>query len=211
MMRVTRLGKFLPEGWKRPREFRRFVPAVGRSWQGRGVAFPRKPERRLACTLLACWAAGHEDGWYVLTDLPPQAADAAWYGLRMWIEHGYKQFKSAGWQWQSTRIDEPDRAGRMWLAIALATLWAVAVGGEHDRAAARQETMPDLPATATPRRGPARPKASRLVSVLNQGIAVIVAVLITGRIPKPESWYPEPWPGIDVIVQDREHEQTSEP
>src|ERR1700736_1650001 len=54
MMRVTRLGKFLPEGWKKPQEFRRFVPKVGRTWQGRGVAFPRKSERRLACTLLAC-------------------------------------------------------------------------------------------------------------------------------------------------------------
>jgi hypothetical protein len=207
MMRVTRLGKFRPEGWKRPREFWRFVPAVGRRWQGRGVAFPRKPERRLACTLLACWAEGHEGGWYVLTDLPPQAADAAWYGLRMWIEHGFKQLKSAGWQWQLTRTSEPDRAGRTWLAVALATFWAVAVGGEHDHEAARRETMPDLPATETRTGGP----ASRPVSVLNQGIAVIVAVLISGRTPKPQRWYPEPWPGIDAIVQDREHEQTSEP
>jgi hypothetical protein len=209
LMRVTRLGKFRPEGWKRPRGFPRFVPAVGRSWQGRGVAFPRKPGRRLACTLLARWAEGHEGGWYVLTDLPPQAADAAWYGLRMWIEHGYKQLKSAGWQWQRSRIERPDRAGRMWLAMALATLWAAAVGGGHDREAARQETMPDLPATGARKRSPAGTKASRLVSVLNQGIAVILAVLTVGRIPKPERWYPEPWPGVDVIVQDREQEQAS--
>lgn len=209
MMRVTRMGKFLPEGWKTPREFPQFVPAVGRFWQGRGMAFPRKPERRLVCTLLACWAEGHDEGWYVLTDLPPQAANAAWYGLRMWIEHGYKQFKSAGWQWQLSRIEKPDRAGRMWLAMALATLWAVAIGGEHDREAANQETMPELPRTDNHRDSPASPKASRLVSVLNQGIAVILAVLTAGRIPKPERWYPEPWPGVDVIVRDREHEQTS--
>jgi hypothetical protein len=211
MMRVTRNGKFLPEGWKKPREFWRFVPTAGQSWQGRGVAFPRKSERRLACTLLACWAEGHEDGWYVLTDLPPQAANAAWYGLRMWIEHGYKQFKSAGWQWQLTRIDQPDRAGRMWLAMALATLWAVAVGGEHDHEATRQETMPDLPKTDTHKRRRESTKAGRLISVLNQGIATILAVLINGRIPTVQSWYPEPWPGIDVIVRDREHEQAAKP
>ena len=63
MMRVTRLGKFRPEGWNRPQSFWQFVPRVGCAWQGRGVAFPRKPERRLAGTLLACWAEGHEDGW----------------------------------------------------------------------------------------------------------------------------------------------------
>jgi hypothetical protein len=63
---------------------------------------------------------------------PPQVAAAARYGLRMWIEHGFEQFKSTGWHWQKTRITDPDRAGRMWLAMALATLWVVAVGGEHD-------------------------------------------------------------------------------
>ena len=72
MMRVTRLGKFRPEGWNRPQSFWQFVPRVGCTWQGRGVAFPRKPKRRLAGTLLACWAEGHEDGWYLLTDLLPQ-------------------------------------------------------------------------------------------------------------------------------------------
>src|SRR4051812_35614530 len=59
MMRVTRLGKFLPEGWTKPREFGQFLPEAGRTWQGRVLALPRKPERRSACTLLAWWAEGH--------------------------------------------------------------------------------------------------------------------------------------------------------
>lgn len=212
MMRVTRLGKFLPEGWTKPRAFRKFVPEVGSAWQGRGVAFPRKPERRLACTLLTCWAEGHAEGWYLLTDLPPQAADAAWYGLRMGIEHGFEPFKSAGWDRQRTRIEGPDRAGRMWLALALATFWVVAVGGRHDHEERDRETIAHCPGTAARKRGPeggARP--GRLVSVLNQGIAVILSLLIQGRVLKPEAWYPEPWPGIDVIIQDREHERSSKP
>lgn len=202
MMRVTRLGKFRPEGWNRPQSFWQFVPRVGCTWQGRGVAFPRKPERRLACTLLACWAEGHEDGWYLLTDLPPQAAAAAWYALRMWIEHGFEQFKSAGWQWQKTRITEPDRAGRMWLAIALATFWVVAVGGQRDHDEGPQETVPHLPATDVHQRGPESPGGNRLVSVFCQGIAVILALLIKGQLALPEKWYPEPWPGIETIVQE---------
>jgi len=211
LMRVTRRGQFLPEGWTKPQEFWRFVPRVGRTWQGRGVAFPRTPQRRLACTLWACWAEGHADGWYLLTDLPPQAAGTAWYGLRMWIEHGYEQFKSAGWQWQRTRITDPDRARRMWLALALATFWVVAVGGAHDHDERLQETMPGLPATAVRRHGPAESPAERLISVLNQGIAVVLAVLLSGQFPKPEKWYPEPWPGVEVIIQEREHEQPSKP
>ena len=147
-------GQVPPRGLDRPQSFWQFVPRVGCTWQGRGVAFPRTPERRLACTLLACWTEGHEDGWYVLTDLPPQAADVAWYGLRMWIEHGFEQFKSAGWQWQKTRITEPDRAGRMWLAMALATFWVVAVGGATR---ARRGAPGDHARTARHRRSQARP------------------------------------------------------
>jgi hypothetical protein len=210
MMRVTRVGKFQPEGWSRSPSFRQFVPRVGCTWQGRGVAFPRTPERRLVCTLLACWTEGHEDGWYVLTDLPPQAADVAWYGLRMWIEHGYGQFKSAGWQWQKTRISEPDRAGRMWLAIALATFWVVAVGGQREHDEWPQETVPELPATDTHRRGPASPAGKRLVSVFLQGLAVVLDRLSKGQLARPEKWYPEPWPGVEMIIQEREHEQPSQ-
>lgn len=202
MMRVTRLGKFRPEGWSRPQAFWQFVPRVGCGWQGRGVAFPRKPERRLTCTLLACWTEGHKDGWYILTDLPPQAAVAAWYGLRMWIEHGFEQFKSTGWQWQKTRISDADRAARMWLALALATFWVVAVGGQHDHDERPQETVPHLPATEVHQQGPENPGGNRLVSVFLQGIAVIMARLTKGLLASPENWYPELWPGIEIISQE---------
>lgn len=212
MMRVTCLGKFLPEGWTKPREFRQFVPRVGCAWQGRGIAFPRRPQRRLVCTLLTCWTEGHAEGWYILTDLPPQAADVAWYGLRMWIEHGFEQFKSTGWDWQKTRIEDPDRASRTWLALALATFWVVAVGGQHDHDESARETFARCPATEVRQRGPEDAgKAHRLVSVLQQGIAVIQAMLMEGQVLKPETWYPEPWPGLEVIIQGREHEQTSKP
>jgi hypothetical protein len=211
LMRVTRLGKFRPEGWTKPQPFWRFASGVGRSWQGRGVAFPRKPERRLECTLLACWTDGHEDGWYVLTDLPPQAADVAWYGLRMWIEHGFEQFKSTGWQWQKTRITAIDREDRMWLALALATFWTVAIGGEHDHAEGAQETIPECPNTDPRRHGPETPGAKRKVSVLAQGIALILAMLIEGKIPLPGRWYPEPWPGVTIIGKNQSHDQYPKP
>ena len=55
--------------------------------------------------------------------MPPQAAEACWYGLRAWIEQGFKKIKGGGWPWRYTRMTDPNRAKRPWLAITLATWW----------------------------------------------------------------------------------------
>lgn len=209
LMRITRRNRFQPEGWAHSQPVWQFTPRVGCRWQGRGVAFPTG-ESPLNCTLLAWWAEGHEDGWYLVTDLPPQAADAAWYGLRMWIEHGFEQFKSAGWQWQKTRMTDPERVNRIWLAVALATLWVLRVGGASDRAETCAETFPrlkSLPGAVGPEEAPKGPRKKRLVSVLRQGIAFLLAWLITGQVVPAGQWYPEPWPELAVIIQERAHEQ----
>ena len=77
MLRVNSGGSFRPQGWCHWRPFTQLVPTVGDRWQGRGTAFSGK-RTRLDCTLLACWGEGHKDPWLVLTDLPPEAADACW-------------------------------------------------------------------------------------------------------------------------------------
>ena len=74
-MRVNCGGSFRPQGWYHWLPFARLVPAVGGRWQGRGTAFGGKKVRTDG-TLLGCWEAGHKDPWLVLTDLPPEAADA---------------------------------------------------------------------------------------------------------------------------------------
>ena len=71
--------------------------------------------------------------------------------MRAWIEHGYKLLKSAGWHWDQTRMTDCDRAERLWLVLAVATRYVLAVGGDFE---ARQEvpveTIPELaPAAAT--------------------------------------------------------------
>src|SRR5262249_51575423 len=123
LMRITRHSLFLPAGWCRPRAVSQFVTGGGHSWQGRGIAFPRKPNRRLECTLLVLWSDGHKAGWYVVTALPPQVASGAWYGLRSGIEAGFRHLKSQGWQWERTRMTDPARVERLWLAMAVAECW----------------------------------------------------------------------------------------
>ena len=74
--------------------------------------------------------------------------------------------------------------------------------GQRDHDEGPQETVPHLPATDVHQRGPESPGGNRLVSVFCQGIAVILALLIKGQLALPEKWYPEPWPGIETIVQE---------
>lgn len=105
------------------------LPSKGDFWSGQVICFKSNP---LSCTLLACWDEPHEDPWLILTDLAPNQADVCWYSLRPWIECGFKQVKRAGWNWQNTRMNDPERATRIWLALAVATLWVLSIGGEAE-------------------------------------------------------------------------------
>jgi Transposase DDE domain len=147
LMRITKCGKFRKQGGRAGVPVDRLVPKRGRRWQGRGTAFPRKSEKRLECTLLARWDEGYDEPWFVLTDLGPEQAEGLWYGMRAWIEHGFKLLKSAGWQWQATRMTDCDRAERLWLVLAVATRYVLAVGGAFEAAQEIPvETIPEMTA-----------------------------------------------------------------
>src|SRR4029453_9942417 len=116
-LRINTGGTFRPKGHVRSVSLKTLVPEPGTSWQGTGIAFQGR-HRQLHCTLLARWEAGYQDPWLLLTDLPPEASTACWYGLRAWIEQGFKITKRAGWQWQRTHMTKPERAARLWLGGA---------------------------------------------------------------------------------------------
>src|SRR5215470_4806378 len=128
LLRINTGGTFRPAASARHRSLCEFVPQPGTQWVGTGTVF-QGPRRRLNCTLLARWDEGYADPWVLLTDLAPSAGDACWYGVRAWIEQGFKITKRGGWQWQRTRMSDPQRAARLWLAVAVATLWLLSVGG----------------------------------------------------------------------------------
>ena len=128
LLRINTGDTFRPAKSTHYRALRELVPQPGTQWVGEGTAF-QGPRRRLNCTLLARWDEGYRDPWLLLTDLAPSAGEACWYGLRTWIEQGFKITKRGGWQWQRTRMRDPQRAARLWLAVAVATLWLLSVGG----------------------------------------------------------------------------------
>ena len=52
----------------------------------------------------------------------------SWYGLRTWIEGGFKDFKRGLWGWHHSKMERASSVERLWLAMALAQLWCVSLG-----------------------------------------------------------------------------------
>jgi hypothetical protein len=133
----------------------------------------------------------------LLTDLPPEASTACWYGLRAWLEQGFTITKRAGWQGQRPHMTQPDRAARLWLAGAVATLWLLSVGGEAEEPIP-VSTVPD--GTALVPGQPRTRRATRLrrVSVFRRGWNLLLVALLD-HAPLPRGRFvPEPWPAIPV-------------
>ncbi|WP_293053754.1 hypothetical protein [Moorena sp. SIO3F7] len=66
--------------------------------------------------------------------MSPTEGDASWYGLRGWIECSYRDLRRDCWQWQKTRLANPERAERQWLAMAVALLWTLSQDLEDEQA-----------------------------------------------------------------------------
>ncbi len=218
-MRINTGGTFRPAGELQRRPLASLVPQVGTHWQGAGEAFKDAP-KRLRCTLLARWDEGYADPWLVVTDLPAAAAEVCWYGLRAWIEQGFKRLKSGGWDWQNTHMTNPERAERLWLALAVATWWSLLVGGEAEVNDLPVETMAPLPAAtaavAAPAPAPAAtvggsaeaaatppPQPARVVSVFARGRLTIVNTLIREQRIVLGRAIPEPWPTVAPAARAR--------
>lgn len=193
LMRINGGGTFRPQGGPR-QPLRALVPAVGTQWKGEGEAF-KDAGKRLRCTLLARWDAGYAEAWLVLTDLPAAVAEVCWYGLRAWIEQGFKRLKSGGWDWHKTHMSDPQRAERLWLALAVATWWSLRVGGEVEDRELPVATIGALPAGAAASTRPAqRPAARRRLSVFARGRTAIVNTLLRDGVVLLGTTRPEPWP-----------------
>jgi Transposase DDE domain len=190
LLRVKQGAQFRPDGWRHFWPLPRLVPRVGCCWKGRGHAY-KTLKQPLRCTLLARWEPGHAEPWLVLTDLGPHDADAAWYGWRCWIEQSFKVAKRGGWQWQRTRMADAERASRLWVVLALATLWLLEVGGSADPAVP-PETLPAVGRPAAAARG-------RLHSAFREGLYTILAALWRGE-PLPQGRFlAQGWPAVSEV------------
>ncbi len=164
------------------------VASAGQHWCGRAEWGGVERKRRVKGTVVAVWEEGYEEPLLVVTDLPESRACAAWYGMRFWIEGGFKDQKRGGLQWHHTKMTDVERASRLWLAMAVATLWMVAVGGEHE--AQEQAARPQESQAFDPNKRPRH----RELSCFRRGQGVILASLLRGERPSLGSFVPEVWP-----------------
>lgn len=200
VMRIRPDATFAPRGEPR-RPAKTLVPGPGHAWVGRGTAFKHRPVRRKG-TLLVVWASGQDEPWLLLTDLPPDQVGVAWYGLRVWIELGFRALKGVGWQWERTRRTDPARIARHWLVLSVATLWVLAYATRAEDAEAlgrdpcRLHRPPDL----------TLPLPARHLSLFQRGVSLLAWFLPRRRCwrhlwLRPEPW-PEPLPGLAIVYHD---------
>ncbi len=193
-LRINHQGNFRPLGQDTFRPLSSLLPKVGCAWCGEVICFS-EPKSRLRCTLLARWEDRYHEGWLVVTDLVPTSTAVAWYGMRSWIECGFKDCKRGGWQWHQTKMTDPARAERLWLAIAVATLWVVSVGGEAD-ASLPVSTLDALPETHIARRTRQSVSRPHLLSCFARGWLTIMGALIRGEGVVLGRFVPQTWPSV---------------
>jgi hypothetical protein len=206
-LRIRGQGFYRPHGSQKWLDLHDLQPAIGATQAFTAEVF-KNEEGRLDCTLLAFQGEGYAEAWLIVTDLSVEVAKASWYGLRSWIEQGYKRVKGEGWNLPRTRVSSCVRLERRWLAVAVATMWVLKAGGEAevdeamDLARAPRPgdeacpCLPDLNRTEEPEKSSVPAPSSqphRIWSVFARGWNVVrntlaVGVLVLG------CWYPEPWP-----------------
>jgi hypothetical protein len=190
-LRINRQGTYCPTDSDTFRPLMQVLTTPGGTWRGTVRCFTAT--RQLTCSLVARWDAGYKDPWLVLTDLAPETADVAWYGLRAWIECSYKDMKRGGWHWEQTKMTDPARAERLWLALAVATLVVISVG-VYAEATAPQPSVDHLPPTHIARQRKTAQASRRRISCFQHGRLLVIAALVAGRPLPPMALIPEPWP-----------------
>ncbi len=122
LFRVQKSVVMRHKGQERP--LKHLVNAPGQAWCGTGQVF--KKDGWLDTTVWVVWAVGYTDFWCLITNDP--AAFSRAYAIRYWQEAGFRDLKSDGWQWHTSRIWSPDHANRLLLVMAFATAWMLTLG-----------------------------------------------------------------------------------
>lgn len=195
VLRVQGDTRFTPTGG-RLLQARTLIRGSGHAWVGSGRAFARRGAQRDA-TLVVLWEERQREPWCLLTDLPPRQIGLLWYGLRVWIELGFRVLKSVGWQWEQTRRTDPTRAARHFLVLAVATLWVLAYGTRVEDARRLRRPPGRLrippPDTVT---FPVR----RRVSLFRLGLDALRRHLDRRRLYRSLWFLPEPWPSDPPLL-----------
>jgi len=178
----------------------RWVPEPGTSGKGRVECFAGK-KSRVTGTLVLHWEVGYESAWIILTDLKPEEALVSWYGLRTWIEGGFKDLKRGLWGWHHSKMVQASNVEQLWLAMAVAQLWCLSLGcqAEVQQEAQREQnepgaSLPERHSARKRRKRPAGQLAPRRLSCIVRGKLVLIATLFLSHTLPLGILQAEVWP-----------------
>jgi hypothetical protein len=146
------------------------------------------------------WEPGYEEAGVILTDLAPEQARVSWYGLRTWIEGGFKDFKRGLWGWHHSKMQRASGVERLWLALALAQLWCVSLGCQAEAQQAElflhQEpgaSLSEKPIAKLRRKRPRGQRPVRRLSCVVRGRLLLLALQFQSEplpvgILRAEAW-----------------------
>lgn len=121
--------RFLDHGgteWSLAALLDQHVPAPDHRWKARGKLFKQAGWRE--ASVVAIWERTAEERLVVITDLPPRWEVLRRYGVRAWIEPGFRNEKSRGWQWEESQVPSLTHHHTLLLAMAWATVLTLLLG-----------------------------------------------------------------------------------
>jgi hypothetical protein len=163
-LRINHQGTYQIRGEKEWQFLETVVPNTGMSWSGIVTCFKTNP---LNCTLLACWDDSYKEPWLI-----------------------YRDMKSDGWQWHKTRLREPSRAERLWLAMSVATIWTLTIGTDTEQHTPNIDDE-QLPTNPINKKTHITGKIVRQISCFLQGLINIIADLLNGKAISLTGLFPQ--------------------
>jgi hypothetical protein len=98
----------------------------GEIWAAQGLIF--KKRGRIPAQARALWSVGYDQPWALVTN--DDRLTGHEYARRNWQEQSFRDLKSGGWLWGSSRIRRADHMARLLVLLALAYTWMVALGSQ---------------------------------------------------------------------------------
>lgn len=121
LFRVTKQSKIITDDG----EFAIYEQVdVGGSWAASGLIF--KKRGLIPAHARTVWTYGYDEPWALVTNDPSLTGYE--YAQRNWQEQSFRDLKSGGWHWSSSRIRHPDHMARLLMILVLAYTWVLGIG-----------------------------------------------------------------------------------
>jgi hypothetical protein len=83
--------------------------------------------------LLCCWAQGHAEPLYLVSNMSSAEEAIEYYTKRFRIETFFSDQKSRGFNIQKSHLTDPQRLSRLLIAVCLAYIWVIYLGSLCDK------------------------------------------------------------------------------